>query len=369
MEAPRKRLSLVHGPTPIERRPALDAIVGAKIWIKRDDATGGPEAGNKIRKLEFLLADALDRGAEVVITCGGLQSNHARATALVCARLGLRAVLYLRVPDPTIAPLDAALTGNVLLDRLAGAEIRFISPAEYRERGAIMERARYELGAEGAPAYVVPEGGSNGLGALGYVEAMREVRRQLDLGLCEGLASPVGARASFDVVAHACGSGGTAAGVALGAAHAQVARETWAFAVCDDRAYFETTIARIAAEARGFDASLPPLEPIEPGARIEPGVRDGSSSGGVARLVVDDRAKGPAYAVMDDDQKRFLVRVAQRTGLVLDPVYSGKALWGVARAVERGDIAPDANVLFLHTGGLPGLLAQGEELREALDPR
>src|SRR5262245_51585025 len=189
-----RRLFLVHGPTPIERRPALDEIVGAPVWIKRDDATGGAEAGNKVRKLEFLLADALARGAEVVITCGGLQSNHARATALVCARLGLRPVLYLRVPDPsaftknpgTPAAAQLELTGNVLLDRLAGAELCFISPAEYRERGAIMEHARYELEREGVPAYVVPEGGSNGLGSLGYVEAMREVKSQLDLGLCEG---------------------------------------------------------------------------------------------------------------------------------------------------------------------------------------
>ena len=208
---------------------------------------------------------------------------------------------------------------------------------------------------------------SNGLGSLGYVEAMREVRGQLDLGLCEGLTSSAGAPASFDVVAHACGSGGTAAGVALGAARFQVARETWAFAVCDDRAYFETTISRIAAESRGFDASLPPLALLEPGAgrgSLAPSAPDGS-----ACLVVDDRAKGPAYGVMDDDQKRFLARVARQTGLVLDPVYTGKALWGVARAVERGDIASDANVLFLHTGGLPGLLAQGEELREALEQR
>src|SRR5262245_58418480 len=97
---PPKRLYFVHGTTPIERRPALDELVGAPVWIKRDDATGGPEAGNKVRKLEFLLQEAVTKGAEVVITCGGLQSNHARATALLCARLGMRSVLYLRVPDP-----------------------------------------------------------------------------------------------------------------------------------------------------------------------------------------------------------------------------------------------------------------------------
>jgi D-cysteine desulfhydrase len=360
MEASRKRLFLIHAPTPIERRPALDEIVGAKIWIKRDDATGGAEAGNKIRKLEFLLADALAHGAEVVVTCGGLQSNHARATALACARLGLRAVLYLRVPDPARAAEAPELSGNVLLDRLAGAEIRFITPEEYRERNAIMETARRELEAAGTRAYVVPEGGSNGLGSLGYVEAMREVRGQLDLGLCEGLAGS----ASFDVVAHACGSGGTAAGVSLGAARFRVARETWAFAVCDDRAYFETVVSRIAAESRGFDSALPPLALLEPGAAASSIAPDDS-----ARLVVDDQAKGPAYAVMNEEQKSFLVRVARKTGLVLDPVYTGKALWGVARAVERGDIAPESNVLFLHTGGLPGLLAQGMELREALERR
>src|SRR5687768_14262001 len=151
------RLFLVHAPTPIERRPALDEIVGAKVWIKRDDATSGPEAGNKIRKLEFLLADAIDRGADVVITCGGIQSNHARATALACARIGLRSVLYLRTTDPNNVPVS----GNVLLDRMVGAEIVLISPAEYRERNGIMEQARADLAQEGVPAYVVPEGGSN----------------------------------------------------------------------------------------------------------------------------------------------------------------------------------------------------------------
>lgn len=326
------RLNLAHLPTPIERRPALDEIVGCKVWVKRDDATGGPESGNKIRKLEFLLADALAKKSEVVITCGGLQSNHARATALSCARLGLRPVLYLRTSDAEKARLD--MSGNVLLDRLAGAEIVFITPDEYKQRNGIMEAACQSLIREGVPAYVVPEGGSNGLGALGYVEAMREVRTQIDLGLAP----------RFDLVAHACGSGGTAAGVALGMAKFDVATTAWAFAVCDDARYFANVIGQIMNEARGYDSSLP-LRP---------------------RIIINDDAKGPAYAMMDDDQKRFLTLVAKRTGFVFDPVYTGKAIWGVARAVERGEIAPSANVLFLHTGGLPGLLAQGEDLREAL---
>ena len=359
--SPLPRLHLVHGPTPIVHLAALDEIVGAEVWVKRDDATSGAESGNKIRKLEFLLADALQRGARAVVTCGGLQSNHARATALTCAQLGLRSILLLRVADPEkarAAPL--ALEGNVLLDRLAGADIRFVSPAEYRQRAGLLEQVRAESDDRGLPAYIIPEGGSNGLGSLGYVEAMREVRAQMDLGLAgEG---------AFDVVAHACGSGGTAAGVGLGAAHYGVARETWAFAVCDDRAYFAQAIARIALESRGFMPELPELEFVEP-ELVAPGAGPtagrATSSGG-ARVIVDDRAKGPAYAQMNDAQKRFLVRVARATGLVLDPVYTGKALFGLAQAVERGEIAGAARVLFLHTGGLPGLLAQGEDLRDAL---
>src|SRR6185312_14770628 len=117
------RIALVHGPTPIVKRPGLDRLLGVDLWVKRDDATGGAEAGNKIRKLEWLLGDAVARGADTVVTCGGLQSNHARATALACAALGLRAVLLLRVDKPR-ENAALPLAGNVLLDRLAGAEIR-----------------------------------------------------------------------------------------------------------------------------------------------------------------------------------------------------------------------------------------------------
>jgi D-cysteine desulfhydrase len=320
------RIHLVHGPTPIVRRASLDALVGAEIWIKRDDATGGAESGNKVRKLEYLFGDALAKNAKTILTCGGLQSNHARATALVSAQLGLRCVLFLRVADPKAArdaPLPVA--GNVLLDRLAGAEIRFVSPDEYRDRLGVMARAAESLDG----AYVIPEGGSNGLGSLGYVDAMAEVKAQ--------------AKDPFDVVAHACGSGGTAAGVALGIAKHGVATNAWAFAVCDDRTYFERTVARIAEEAQELDPSLPHAMPI-----------------------IDDRAKGPAYGIMNDDQKKFIVEVARASGVVLDPVYTGKALYGVQQAVNRGDIARGARLLFIHTGGLPGLLAQGEELHTAL---
>jgi D-cysteine desulfhydrase len=307
------RLILAHLPTPVVRDDRLSEMLGVELWIKRDDATGGAEAGNKIRKLEFLLADAIERRAKHIVTCGGLQSNHARATAILARRLGLDATLLLRSERPLQE--DDPPTGNLLLDLLVGAHVRVITPEQYKTRDALMAEVAAELG----HAYVIPEGGSNGLGALGYVEAMRETRAQAD---------------PFDVVVHACGSGGTAAGIALGCAVHGTAGRVLAIAVCDDTAYFERTIARIVAEARAL-VDLP----------------------GPAKLTIDDRFKGPRYGVMSEDQRAYLVACARDAGLILDPVYTGKAMFGLRAAVQRGEIAQGARVLFVHTGGLPGLLA------------
>ena len=330
------RLLLGHLPTPLQPCERLGAALGVELWVKRDDATGGPEAGNKIRKLELLLGEALERGCDTLVTCGGVQSNHARAMAVLGARLGLRSVLLLRAPELAddrggagIAPAapHAPLCGNVLIDRLVGAELRVITAASYERRDALMQQVATELRAAGARPYVIPEGGSNGLGALGYVEAMAEVRRQLDQGLAGGKR--------FDLVVHACGSGGTAAGVALGAARHHVARQVCAMAVCSDARSFEARISGIIADAQSIDPSLGDPVPWR----------------------VDDRARGPAYAVADDEQRRLMVRAARLSGLVLDPVYTGKALCGLWSLCEAGELK-GRRILFLHTGGLPGLLAQ-----------
>ena len=340
-------LSLVHGPTPLVRRPALDAKLGIELWIKRDDVTGGAEAGNKVRKLEYLLADAVAKKVDTIITCGGIQSNHARATAILCAQLGMRCVLFLRVDEGAsddtreVAPRSKLpRTGNVILDRLTGAEIHLISHADYALRTSVMESAAQEIYHAGKRPYVIPEGGSNGLGSLGYVDAMREVRTQIDMGLAPSPAH--GAHAPFDCILHACGSGGTAAGVVLGAAKYGVAPRVRAIAVCDNAAYFERAIDRIIAESRGYDPSLD--------AR--------------AALTVDDSARGPRYGVMSDAQKDTLAMIARTSGVILDPVYTGKAMHGLLQSIARGDIARGARVLFLHTGGLPGLLAQGDAFAE-----
>lgn len=327
---PPRKLSLASLPTPLWRSDALDALVGTHVWVKRDDTSGGAESGNKIRKLEYLLAAALDAHATTIVTCGGWQSNHARATAILSRTLGLRPVLLLRTPDGRPRTPNA---GNAFLDALVGAEMRTMTPGAYQDRDALMREVAVELARAGERAYVVPEGGSNALGALGYVDAMAEVRAQLDRGEAD-------APSSFDAVAHACGSGGTAAGVSVGAHRSGIAPVTLAMAVCDDRAYFESVVARIVGEMRALLGSAEPNT-----------------------LRVVDEHKGPGYGIASDAQKRFLVEVARGTGLVLDPVYTGKALFALAALPDK-----PARVLFLHTGGLPGLLAQADELLPALTP-
>jgi D-cysteine desulfhydrase len=320
-----RRVLLAHLPTPLWRHPALNELVGCELWVKRDDMTGGAESGNKVRKLEYLLHAAHEKGALAVITCGGAQSNHARATALCARRFGMRPILFLReVPE--------APSGNLLLDQLAGAEIRAISRAEYANRTALMAKAAEELTEAGETAFIIPEGGSNGLGAFGYVQAAAEIRQQLDLGLAGDVRA-------FDAVVCACGSGGTAAGLALGVAAYDVAPQVIAIAVCDSRAHFEGVTSDIIAEARAIDPALPAPAP----------------------LVIDDGYIGPGYGSMNDEQKRFLIEVARQTGLILDPAYSGKALFGLSRLTNKPQ-----RTLFVHTGGLPGLLAQADDFAPLL---
>jgi D-cysteine desulfhydrase len=331
-----EKLRLAHVPTPLQRTAALDALVGCELWIKRDDMTGGAEAGNKIRKLEYLLAAARNQGADTVITCGGVQSNHARATAVLARQLGMRPVLMLRTTDGQAPALP--WQGNLMLAGLLGAELRFITPSQYRERDQLLAELAGELRRSGRLPYVIPEGGSCGLGALGYVDAMAEVRGQLDGGWrAPGQAAPP---SRFDAVVHACGSGGTAAGISIGAALHGVADQAVAVAVCDDSEYFRERVRAIHAELEAF---LPELVRSQVPLRIV------------------DEYKGPAYGVASPEQTAFIAEVARVSGLILDPVYSGKALFGLAQLAPKTQ-----RVLFVHTGGLPGLLAEPEQFADRM---
>jgi D-cysteine desulfhydrase len=319
------RIPLAHLPTPLWHNQALDELVGTEVWIKRDDMTSGAAAGNKIRKLEYLLGEAVDRRATTVITCGGVQSNHARATAIAARELGMRTVLFLRTAD---AQPPAVAVGNVLLDTMVGAELRFITPDQYRQRDALMGEAARTLEGQGERAYVIPEGGSNGLGALGYVDAMQETRAQME-------RAAAGAPSTFDAVAVACGSGGTAAGCVVGARAFAVAPHVHAFAVCENAASFKAVIDGIVSGSLRLRAQPGPL----------------------SELFIHDDWKGPAYGVLDEEQRQFIVKVALSSGLILDPVYTGKALFGLSRLAPK-----PKRVLFIHTGGLPGLLAEADTI-------
>src|SRR5437868_1025379 len=215
------RIKRARLPTPVEPARRLSHKLGIELLIKRDDLTGSSLSGNKIRKLEFLFADAAAQGADTVITCGGEQSNHCRATAVAAAELGLRSYLLLRTDTPKDPPASEA---NILLDRLVGAEIRWVSRDEYKRRATLFVEVQGQLLAQRRKAYVIPEGGSNALGAWGYVGCVEELREELG-------DSPL-------TIVYAAGSGGTGAGLLLGIKLLKLPWRAVGVNVCDDKEYF-----------------------------------------------------------------------------------------------------------------------------------
>ena len=306
------RISLANLPTPLERAERLTAAWGGPtIWIKRDDLTGFGLSGNKVRKLEFHLAAALEKGADTVITCGAVQSNHCRATALAAARVGLRTVLFLRSQNG--APPQEA-TGNHFLQRLAGAECRFITPAQYDDRNRIMEDTANALGS----AWVIPEGASDALGALGFVAAMHEITPQLnELGI------------SRPTMWHASSSAGTTTGMVRGA--------------------IETGLQ---ADIIGSSVGEPAREVTE---LVRTLLSDcdslyGTRKGEVIWRIIDDYV-GRGYGLTTPDELAAQVEATRLTGLLFDPAYTGKLIYGLKRAIEQGRFTADDDVVFWHTGG------------------
>ena len=313
------------------------AGLGAKIWIKRDDQTGSELTGNKVRKLEYLLAEALREDATHVVTCGGEQSNHARATAIAAAQLGMKSVLVLRTDDPARPP---APTGNILLDRLVGADVRWISRPAWRDRNVLMAREAEVLRAAGARPYVIPEGGSSALGSWGYVRAMHELATDL-----EGIAEP-----DHPVtIVYACGSGGTGAGLVLGAKLLDLRRRGIRVAgvnVCDDRAYFVDAIGRICADF---------AERWQLPVHVAPDDID-----------IVDGYVGAGYAKSRPEELATIRDVCRADGIVLDPVYTGKAFYGVVSELRRDPTRFGAAVVFIHTGGMFSLFASPETVAQVL---
>ncbi|ASY76655.1 D-cysteate sulfo-lyase [Pectobacterium polaris] len=317
------RLSLGHFPTPLEALPNLSAYLGGPtIYIKRDDATGLATGGNKTRKLEFLLADAQQQGADVIITQGATQSNHVRQTIAAAAKLGLKTKVLLekRVED---YGEDYQRSGNVLLDNLLGGEIIDHLPAGTDMQQA-METLAESLRKEGLKPYVIPGGGSSPVGALGYVACAEELLFQSSQQ-----------RLRIDHIVHATGSTGTQAGLVTGltATHSQI--PLLGISVRAPKAKQEENVYALAQrtwQLLGIPGELPR-----------------------SAVQVNSDYVGKGYGIPTEGTLEALRLLAQLEGILLDPVYSGKGMAGLIDLIRQGRFRADENIVFIHTGGSAGL--------------
>ena len=322
------RIRLGHGPTPLEPMENLSRLLGGpRLWIKRDDCTGLSTGGNKTRKLEYLMAEARAQGADTVITQGATQTNHARQTAAACAKLGLACRILLE--DRTGYTDDAyRLSGNVLLDKLHGASV------ERRPGGADMaaemEAVAERLRGEGRRPYVIPGGGSNPVGALGYVTAALELVAQ---------AAEMGLR--IDHVVHATGSAGTQAGLVTGLVALNSGIPVLGIGVRAPREKQEANVLAL-AERTAEHLGLPGIVRAE---HVKANCDYVGQGYGIP-------TKGMVDAVR--------ARRRERKGVLLDPVYSGKGMAGLIDLIRKGFFPKDSNVVFLHTGGQVGLFGYPE---------
>jgi D-cysteine desulfhydrase family pyridoxal phosphate-dependent enzyme len=338
------RIALGHGPTPLERLDRVSALLGVEVWIKRDDLTGLALGGNKVRKLEYLLAEARAQGHDTIVTVGGVQSNHARQTAAAAARLGLRCELVLpRLVPGRSGPYEE--TGNVLLDHLLGARVHLVDDADAATTRVTEILA--EVGARGGSAAFFPAGGSTATGALGYARAALELSDQ---------AREVGI--SFDRIVLAVSTGGTLAGLVVGLALAAASTAAGA----EPGARNPTALTGIAVSgpaSAAADAARSLAD--QAAARVDVAL----SRGGVE---VRDGYLGDGYGLATAAMREAVATCARLEGLLLDPVYTGKAMAGLFDLARRGEIEAKERVLFWHTGGTPALFAYPELVAELPAP-
>jgi len=317
------RVSIAHLPTPLEEMPRLsETLGGPRLLVKRDDQTGLATGGNKARKLEFLVADALEKGADTIITAGAAQSNHARQTAAAAVRFGLRCCLVLSGQSPS------RWNGNLLLDELLGTDIRW---AGERDRAQVMEEVAGEMTRLGRRPYIVPVGGSNPVGAAGYVAAMEELVGQL-----------AERNLQIDRVVFPTGSGGTHAGMMVGAKAMGFAGHVEGISI-----------------SRTKDALTPRLEELVADTAAFLGL---DLSFANQDFIIHDDYLGQGYARIGPPEREAIRLSARTEGLLVDPVYTGRAMAGLIDLIRRGVFGPDETVLFWHTGGIPALFAYADEL-------
>ncbi len=323
------RVQLAQLPTPIEPLEKITALLGgARLLIKRDDQTGLALGGNKTRKLEYLIADALARNADVILTAGAAQSNHCRQTAAAATKFGLRCMLVVGGSKPDIP------NGNLLLDSMLGAEIHW---TDRDRRGEMMEEIATRLQREGHRPYIIPIGGSNGIGAQGYVSAAREAVDQL---------AAMGEHVGTMVVASS--SGGTQAGLALGAKLAGYEGRILGISIDKgdrgpDRYEVELAgIANAAAEVMGVSARMAPEE-----------------------FSVEYGYLGEGYGIVGSLEREALSLLAKQEAIILDPVYTGRAFGALLDMMRRGAFRNDGSggsVLFWHTGGAAACFAYAKDI-------
>ncbi|VVP79529.1 D-cysteine desulfhydrase [Pseudomonas fluorescens] len=320
------RATLLEGPTPIQKLSRLSQLPdmnGCNLYVKRDDLTGLGGGGNKLRKLEFLLGEALAAGADTLVTWGGFQSNHARLTAAVAARQGLACVLIL-TPSAVRNDDDFCHNGNVLLDDLFGATVhrlpRGLAPDTYAAE--LVDT----LKAQGKKPFVMPLGGSSPRGSLGYAACAAEVLRQADaLGI------------QFDRIIVPNGSAGTHSGLLAGVTLAQSSTQIVGYSVLATQEQ---------ASATTLEKTRQTLQLLDPSAALADNA-----------IHIDGSQRGEAYGAPTHTMLEAVRLLASREGLLTDPVYGGKAFAGLLAAVRRGDYPAGSNLLFVMTGGLPGLFA------------
>lgn len=318
MNAP--RVSLARLPTPLQPLARFCKKHNIPpIWIKRDDLTDAAAGGNKLRKLEFNVAEALKQGATALITCGGIQSNHCRATAIVAASLGLKCHLLLRGEPADIAD------GNLLLDQLVGAEITYLPAKGYNAvLPAEIAKVTKKFAENGDQAFVIPIGASDEIGLWGYLKACEELKSDFT----KHQITP-------DYIVSATGSGGTASGLILGNEVYDLNAEVLSVNVCDDEAYFVNKITQdfIAWQTRYEQPEFALGLPI----RIVEGY------------------VGPGYGLAGPEIYATIADLARTEGIILDPVYTGKAFHGLVSELKSGRIKPQHETVFIHTGGIFGI--------------
>lgn len=326
---PPARVQLALAPTPILKLDRLSRELGVELYLKRDDLTGLLESGNKVRKLEFLVGEALQQGADTLITCGTLQSNCCRAVSAVAARIGLKAVVAVKGQKPDV------YDGNLLLDRLLGADIRYLSDAAFEGVGDMLEQLAADLRAEGRHPYIIPESGSNEVGALGYLECAVELAGQINHGAPR-----------FDTVVITAFSGGSQAGLLMGKQLAGLPGEIVGVPIAWEGARVRDNILRTLGKAiQRFEFAIEVPKTIH----------------------LLDGYQGTGRAKVDREDLSIIAALASQEGIVLDPVYTAKAFRGLVDTLRRDRKMLGQRICFIHTGGIFSVFPFREPLSSLLD--